>query len=288
MNIIRRGTLFPLFLLAMSALLTPSCSTPRHISYFQDIESVDGQRVTDSRQITVRPKDKISIIVNCKSPELTALFNLPYVSQRLGENNRSTIASGYSQGYISGYTVDERGMIDFPVLGEVAVAGKTREEIASEIKRELRDQGQATDAVVTVDFMNLYYQVLGEVNRPGRYAIDKDAVTILDALGEAGDLTIYGRRDRVKVLRTEGGRVRTYELDLCSATDVVSSPAYYIQQNDVVYVDPNDVRVRQSTVNGNNVRSTSFWISLTSLAASVTNTIVVLATRTSYSGNYRK
>jgi len=127
--------------------------------------------------------------------------------------------------------------------------------------------------------MNLYYQVLGEVARPGRYAIDKDAMTLLDALGAAGDLTIYGRRDRVMVLRDENGKARTYEVDLCSASDLLSSPAYYIRQNDVIYVEPNDVRARQSTVNGNNVRSTSFWISLTSLAASVTNTIVVIAAR---------
>ena len=268
-----------LWLLAIGILAVPSCSTPKEISYFQDLESVEGQRIGGAKGITVRPKDKISIIVNCKSPELTALFNLPYVTQRLGENSRSTITSGYSQGYISGYTVDDRGCVDFPVLGEVHVAGMTREEIASEIKRELREQGQATDAVVTVDFMNLYYQVLGEVARPGRYAIDKDALTILDAIGAAGDLTIYGRRDRVKVLRDEGGRMRTYEVDLCSASDLIASPVYYVRQNDVIYVDPNDVRARQSTVNGNNVRSTSFWISLTSLAASVTNTIVVIATR---------
>lgn len=268
-----------LWLLAIGILAVPSCSTPKEISYFQDLESVEGQRIGGAKGITVRPKDKISIIVNCKSPELTALFNLPYVTQRLGENSRSTISSGYSQGYISGYTVDDRGCVDFPVLGEVHVAGMTREEIASEIKRELREQGQATDAVVTVDFMNLYYQVLGEVARPGRYAIDKDALTILDAIGAAGDLTIYGRRDRVKVLRDEGGRMRTYEVDLCSASDLIASPVYYVRQNDVIYVDPNDVRARQSTVNGNNVRSTSFWISLMSLAASVTNTIVVIATR---------
>ena len=268
-----------LWLLAIGILAVPSCSTPKEISYFQDLESVEGLRIGGAKGITVRPKDKISIIVNCKSPELTALFNLPYVTQRLGENSRSTISSGYSQGYISGYTVDDRGCVDFPVLGEVHVAGMTREEIASEIKRELREQGQATDAVVTVDFMNLYYQVLGEVARPGRYAIDKDALTILDAIGAAGDLTIYGRRDRVKVLRDEGGRMRTYEVDLCSASDLIASPVYYVRQNDVIYVDPNDVRARQSTVNGNNVRSTSFWISLTSLAASVTNTIVVIATR---------
>ena len=271
--------LFILSLIIPPMLAVSSCSTPKQVTYFQDLPSVDGQRIESVKEITVRPKDKISIIVNCKSPELTALFNLPYVTQRLGENSRGSNATGYSQGYISGYTVDDHGNIDFPVLGEISVTGMTRGEIASEIKRELRDQGQATDAVVTVDFMNLYYQVLGEVARPGRYAIDNDSMTILDAIGAAGDLTIYGRRDRVKVLRDENGKMRTYEVDLCSAADLISSPVYRIRQNDIIYVDPNDVRARQSTVNGNNVRSTSFWISLTSLAASVTNTIVVIATR---------
>lgn len=264
---------------AVLTLFIASCSTPKEIAYFQDMSSVDGQKIVSAKEITIRPKDKISIVVNCKSPELTALFNLPYVTQRLGDSNSGAIASGFSQGYISGYTVDDRGFIDFPVLGEISVAGMTRGEIESEIKRELKEQGQATDAVVTVDFMNLCYQVLGEVAKPGRYAIDKDAVTILDAIGAAGDLTIYGRRDRVKVLRDENGKVQTYEVNLCSASDLISSPVYYVRQNDIIYVDPNDVRARQSTVNGNNVRSTSFWISLTSLAASVTNTIVVIATR---------
>ena len=288
MNMVKKRISLLPWLVAVCMLAMPSCSTPKRIAYFQDLAEADGARVTEATRITVRPKDKIAIIVNCKSPELTALFNLPYVSQRLGENNRSGIPSGTSQGTISGYTVGDDGCIDFPVLGEVRVAGLTREEIAAEIKRELNDRGQASDAVVTVDFMNLYYQVLGEVSKPGRYAIDREGMTVLDAIAAAGDLTIYGRRDCVRVLRTEGGKVSTFSFDLCSAEDVVSSPAYYIRQGDVVYVDPNDVRMRQSTVNGNNVRSTSFWISLTSLAASVTNTIVVLATRTSYSGSYRK
>ncbi len=259
-----------LILFVVPVMLLASCATPKDISYFQDLDSVNGQRIAAAKEITVRPKDKISIIVNCKSPELTALFNLPYVTQRLGENSRSSISSGYSQGYISGYTVNERGCIDFPVLGEICVAGLTRDEIAAEVKRELNEQGQATDAVVTVDFMNLYYQVLGEVNDPGRYAIDKDAITILDAIGTAGDLTIYGKRTNVKVMRNENGKMQTYEVNLCSASDLINSPVYYVRQNDIIYVDPNDVRARQSTVNGNNVRTTSFWISLASLASSIT------------------
>ena len=125
------------------------------------------------------------------------------------------------------------------------------------------------DPVVTVEFMNLCVAVLGEVNTPGRYAIERDRTTILDVLSQAGDLTIYGNRTNVMVMRKEGDTQRIYSLDLTSGSNIYSSPAYYVQQNDVVYVEPNSVRARQSTVNGNNVRSTAFWISLASLLTSV-------------------
>jgi polysaccharide export outer membrane protein len=110
---------------------------------------------------------------------------------------------------------------------------------------------------------------MGEVNNPGRYSIDKDKFTLLDALSLAGDLTIYGKRENVMVFRNVDGKQTAYKVDLCSASDLISSPVYFIQQDDVIYVEPNDMRARQSTVNGNNVRSTSFWISVASLAASV-------------------
>lgn len=107
------------------------------------------------------------------------------------------------------------------------------------------------------------------MNNPGRFSIDKDNLTILDALSQAGDLTIYGKREKVLVLRKEEGKQRVYGVNLCSAEHLYTSPAYYLQQNDVVYVEPNATKARQSTVNGNNVRSTSFWISLASLLTSI-------------------
>lgn len=259
----------------LTLALTVSCSTPKQISYFQDAASANGMQVIPHKQITVRPKDKISVIVNTSSEKLTALFNLPYVTQRLGQNVTSTIGTaGTSNGYISGYSIDEQGCIDFPVLGKIKVSGMTREQIAQTVKDELSRQGQASDAVVTVEFMNLYYQVLGEVAKPGRYPIDKDEITVLDALSVAGDLTIYGRRDNVSVLRTKNGKQETYSLDLCSMKSLINSPAFYLQQGDMIYVEPNNVRARQSTVNGNNVRSTSFWISLASLASSVSLIVI--------------
>ena len=256
-----------LFLYIMGAGLLSSCGTSKNVVYFQDLKPGESEiTLPKVKTITVQPEDKVSIIVNSRDPQLTNLFNLPYVSKQIGSLSQS--GDGNSQG-LSGYTVDTNGDIDFPVLGKVHVAGMKREEIAEYIKNELKTKNLVKDPVVTVEFMNLCVSVLGEVNNPGRFAIDRDRMTVLDALSMAGDLTIYGNRYKVKVLRQEGNIQRVYGIDLTSGEYVYSSPAYYLQQNDVVYVEPNEVRSRQSTVNGNNVRSTSFWISLASLLTSI-------------------
>lgn len=248
-----------------------ACSTPARITYFQDLRPGESeQQVVAATEIKVRPGDKLSIIVNSRDPQLTQLFNLPYVTQQIGRGSTSTSSSSSatSQG-VSGYTVDEQGMIDFPVLGKIEIAGKNREEIAAFIKEELLAKNLVKDPVVTVEYMNLCISVLGEVASPGRYSIDRDKVTLLDAISMAGDLTIYGKREKVLVLREENGVQRVYGVNLCSAEHLYTSPVYYLRQNDVVYVEPNNVRARQATVNGNNVRSTSFWISLASLLTTI-------------------
>lgn len=248
------------------------CKAPENVVYFQDLRPGESEITLPAPlEITVRPEDKISIIVNSRDPQLTDLFNLPYVSRQLGVSSRynyNSYSGSTSQG-VSGYTVDANGDIDFPVLGKIHVAGMRREEIATHIKNELITKNLVKDPVVTVEFMNLCISVLGEVNTPGRFNIDRDRVTILDALSMAGDLTIYGKREKVLVLRQEGDLQRVYGINLTSGEHIYTSPAYYLQQNDVVYVEPNNVKARQSTVNGNNVRSTSFWISLASLLTSI-------------------
>ncbi len=256
-----------LFLMAFAFLLG-SCATP-NVAYFTDLDEGVTVEILKASQITIRPEDKISILVNSRDQQLTNLFNLPYVPKYMGN---TTYASN-SQG-VSGYTVDAKGNIDFPVLGELHVAGMTREEIAAYIKEELVSKNLVKDPVVTVDFLNLTVSVLGEVKNPGRYSITKDKVTLLDAISLAGDLTIYGKREEVTVLRDEDGKAVTYKVNLNSGVDLYESPVYYMQQNDLVYVVPNDARARQSTVNGNNVRSTSFWISIASLVATIINLMV--------------
>lgn len=250
--------------------LFSSCGTSKDVIYFQDLKPGETEiTLPEVESITVQPEDKISIIVNSRDPQLTDLFNLPVVSRQLGQSLRTNGAStGNNQG-ISGYTVNANGEIDFPVIGKIHVAGMKRDEIAQFIKNKLISGNLVKDPVVTVEFMNLCVSVLGEVNNPGRFSIDRDRLTILDALSMAGDLTIYGNRYKVLVLRQEGNTQRTFGIDLTSGEHVYSSPAYYLQQNDVVYVEPNSVKARQATVNGNNVRSTSFWISLASLLTSI-------------------
>ena len=255
-----------LLIFASAALLLVSCGTARKISYFQDIKESGVSVPVEHKPIKLMPEDKISVVVNCKDQEVSNLFNLPYISRYLGSTSSTT--SSYSQG-ISTYTVDPAGDINFPVVGKIHVDGLTRAETAAKIREELINNNLVKDPIVTVEYVNLAVSIFGEVVRPGRYAIDRDCVTILDALSLAGDLTIYGKRDNVQVIRVENGMQVTYKLDLCSAQNILSSPVYYIKQNDIIYVEPNAVRARQSTVNGNNLRTTSFWISLASLGSSV-------------------
>ena len=273
---------FYILLIVASTVTLGSCGSSKEVVYFQDLRPGETEiKLPEVKAITVRPEDKISIIVNSRDPQLTDLFNLPYVSRQLGQSLRTNGVTASSNQGVSAYTVDANGKIDFPVLGKIHVAGMKREEIAECIKNELIKENLVKDPVVTVEFANLCISVLGEVNSPGRFSIDRDMnspgrfsidrdrLTILDALSMAGDLTIYGNRSKVMVLRQEGDVQRVYGLNLTSGEHIYSSPAYYLQQNDVVYVEPNEVKARQSTVNGNNVRSTSFWISLASLLTSV-------------------
>lgn len=268
------SSVIKLLIAPVAALLFFSCATPTNITYFQDVADGGVDTVSTAQSIRIRPGDKISIIVNSRDPQISNLFNLAYATRYVGDVNNG-LASSQSTG-VQGYAVAEDGTIDFPVIGAFRVGGLTREEIARSLKNELMDRNLVKDPVITVEYLNLKVSVLGEVSHPGRIAIDRDEFTILDAISAAGDLTIYGVRENVRVIRAEDGIRRTYVVNLLSSKDLLSSPVYYLQQNDIIYVDPNDMRVRQSTVNGNNVRNTSFWISLASLATTITTAVFTI------------
>lgn len=260
--------------LAIGIVLLASCSTPKNIVYFQDVYDATVLTEGKAQPIRLKPMDQISVIVNTRDPQVTAMFNLPYFSTRIGETQSLTSNAGtnssltYSNA-ISGYTVDSEGYIDFPILGKILVADRTREQTADHIKELLIESRQVKDPVVTVEFMNLGFSVLGEVNRPGRFKIDRDMFTVLDALSLAGDLTINGERNNVTLIRHEGKKDHVFALNLLNAKQLYASPAFYLQQGDIIYVTPNNKRRRESTVNGNTIRTSSFWFSLASMATSI-------------------
>lgn len=254
--------------IAIGCVLTAlcACNSTKQIVYMQDMQPVTDQVIANLNTIKVQPGDVLSIIVTCKDPKLASLFNL------ISSTNRLYGASGEmrfnSSGEMSGYTVTQSGDIDFPQLGMVHVAGLTREQIAAEIKNKLVSSALIKDPVVTVDYVNLHFSVIGEVAKPGYYSISNDRTTLLDALGQAGDLTVYGKRDRVFVIREENGKRSTYQIDLRSK-DLFNSPAYYLQQNDVIYVEPNKTRAGQSSVNENQWKNVGIWTSLASVLTSI-------------------
>ena len=221
--------------------------------------------------ILIQPKDMISIIVSSGEPKLAKMFNLPIASYQAG----SEMESYGSQQRLIGYAVDNNGNIDFPVLGTLKVGGKTRWEVSNMIKNRLIDQRLVNDAIVTVQFMNFKISVMGEVTSPGTYSIEGDKITILQALSLARDLTIFGKRDNVKVIREQNNERMIYELDLRSK-DLFNSPAYYLKQNDVVYVEPNKVRAGQSTINENNVKSVSLWVSIGSFLTTLASLMIMI------------
>ena len=254
-------------------LVAASCGAPKNIAYFQD--TVEAVVPAESGQIRIAPLDKLSIIVKSKDPELSSLFNLSVSADRLGLdapiNGTGSVIHGssYASEGISSYTVTPEGTIDFPVLGVLKIEGMTRSELAGFIKGELMGKELVKDPVVTVEFINTGFSVMGEVNKAGRYDINKDKLNVLEALSLAGDLTIQGKRENIAVVREENDGVHTYRIDLTNLTELTKSPAYYIRQGDIIYVEPNGVRKRQATVNGNNVLSASFWVSVASLLTSV-------------------
>lgn len=260
------------------ALLLVACKTPQDIAYFQDTTSDAQVQLKMEAQFRLRPDDKLNILVNSKDPSLSALFTLTSTSMyTLGATTTPQMTAGRSSSSSCqsiAYTVDANGDIDFPVLGTIHVQGMTRSELAKHIKETLISQKLVLDPVVTVEYVNLAVSVLGEVNHPGRIDVVRDNYSILDAIADAGDLTINGMRDNVKVLRKVDGKLTTYELNLCSAQSLTSSPGFYLQQNDIVYVTPSDKRKRDATASGNTVLTPAFWISVASFLTTITALII--------------
>ena len=247
------------YLVVCMAVFFTACTSTKKIIYLQDVVPLKQQEIEQKYEVIIHGDDLLAIMVNSRDPELALPFNMPMVSYQLGSNTGG-------QQRVLGYLVDTNGNIDFPILGEIHVEGLTRMQLTELIKNKLIEGDLIKDPIVTVQFLNFKISVMGEVGRPGSVTISGDRITLLEALSMAGDLTIYGRRDRVGVIRENNGKRTILFHDLRSA-DIFNSPCYYLQQNDIVYVEPNKAKSGQSSINQNN--SIGVWVSVISLLTTI-------------------
>ena len=247
------------YLVVCMAVFFTACTSTKKIIYLQDVVPLKQQEIEQKYEVIIHGDDLLAIMVNSRDPELALPFNMPMVSYQLGSNTGG-------QQRVLGYLVDTNGNIDFPILGEIHVEGLTRMQLIELIKNKLIEGDLIKDPIVTVQFLNFKISVMGEVGRPGSFTISGDRITLLEALSMAGDLTIYGRRDRVGVIRENNGKRTILFHDLRSA-DIFNSPCYYLQQNDIVYVEPNKAKSGQSSINQNN--SIGVWVSVISLLTTI-------------------
>lgn len=246
-------------LLVCVAVFFTACTSTKKILYLQDVVPLKQQEIEQKYEVIIHSDDLLAIMVNSRDPELALPFNMPMVTYQLGSNSTG-------QQRVLGYLVDTNGDIDFPILGKIHVEGLTRMQLTELVKNKLIEEDLIKDPIVTVQFLNFKVSVMGEVSRPGSFTISGDRITLLEALSMAGDLTIYGRRDRVAVIRENNGKRTILFHDLRSA-EIFNSPCYYLQQNDIVYVEPNKAKSGQSGINQNN--TIGVWVSVISLLTTI-------------------
>lgn len=256
MNMMRK---YVTCLLVCVAVFFTACTSTKKILYLQDVVPLKQQEIEQKYEVIIHSDDLLAIMVNSRDPELALPFNMPMVTYQLGSNSTG-------QQRVLGYLVDTNGDIDFPILGKIHVEGLTRMQLTELVKNKLIEGDLIKDPIVTVQFLNFKVSVMGEVGRPGSFTISGDRITLLDALSMAGDLTIYGRRDRVGVIRENNGKRTILFHDLRSA-EIFNSPCYYLQQNDIVYVEPNKAKSGQSGINQNN--TIGVWVSVISLLTTI-------------------
>ena len=247
-----------------AALLLTSCGSTKNVAYFQNSDSINFENSRFLYDARIMPKDQITISVNTTTPEASLPFNL--LLQNAYQQGR-TISSG-AGGTLMPYLVDNSGNINFPIVGKLHVGGLTKNEAEKLVAEKIRPyMAENENPVVTVTMASYSVSVLGEVARPGSFQVSREKITILEALAQAGDLTIYGVRDRVKLIREDAtGKKSMVTLNLNDA-NIVNSPYYYLQQNDVLYVEPNNVKAQNSKVG----QTTTLWFSATSILISLTS-----------------
>lgn len=249
------------FMALLAITLMSSCGSVKNVAYFQNSDSINYNKTTFLYDARIMPKDELTISVSTTTPEVSLPFNL--LLQNAYMQGRTMSTGG---GTLMPYLVDNEGFINFPVIGRLKVSGLTKSETEQMILEKIRPyMAETENPVVTVRMSSYSVSVLGEVNRPGSFLVSREKITVLEALAQAGDLTIYGVRDRVKLIREDAtGKKEIHTLNLNDA-NIVASPYYYLQQNDVVYVEPNKTKARNSSVGA----TTSLWFTATSIVISL-------------------
>lgn len=265
-----------ILLLFFTGLLLAGCGSLKKVTYFNDIDGSEQFTLSKSYEITIQPSDFLSIVVNTESvtdAELALSFNGPMMDAGM----RGNVSSGSYNSSFSydrdrrGYLVDPNGDISFPLLGKIHVQDMTRDSLMSHIESRIREEGFIASPIVTASIVNLKVAVMGEVSRPGQFSITSDRITILEALSMAGDMTIYGNRRQVKVIREADG-VRSIAVLNLNKKETFESPYFYLRQNDVVYVEPNKRKAEQGSVSpmwSLGVSTGSLLISLTTLIMTI-------------------
>lgn len=260
----------PCIALALCGLA--SCrSSQETLAYFTDVEKIEAVPVGDY-QIKIEPNDELGILVTSDNPEATAQYNIaPAVAQA-----SMTVQTTYQVPEYSRYIVDSKGNIDFPKLGRIHVAGLTLEQLRDKILADVSKE--VSHPIVRVNILNYFVYVAGEVAEPGKYQSDNQRFTVLDALSSAGDMTVYGRRDNVLIVREEDGKRVTARLDLNKA-ETLTSPFFYLKQNDYVYVEPTPTRQDNAEYNTNNSYKLSVVSTIVSGCSVIASLVIALTTR---------
>lgn len=247
-------------LMIATIFVTMSCTSYKGVPYVQNSEELEKIVQNSSLyEAKVKPKDLLSItVISPKNPAVSSMYNLTVTSMYEEHNNLMAARS------LQSYLVDNDGCINFPILGRIHVAGKTKREVEDFILNKIKDSF-TEEPIVTMRFMNYSISVLGEVNFQGTFTVKNEKINVFEALALAKDMTIYGRRDNVKLIReNDNGKVEIHELNL-NDVSIVASPYYYLQQNDILYVTPNKAKAKNSDVG----TSTSLWFSATSILISL-------------------
>ena len=255
------------FITALFLLASVSCTTNRNLAYFSDTRSLPNaeQPVTNHEEPLIQPDDLLSITVNSLNPESNVLLN----NGILLPSGNTLSSSDATRKASEGYLVDKSGMIKFPVLGSVKLGGLTRDQAIVKMTDLL--EKSVKSPTVNISYLNFRITVLGEVNRPSSFVVPNEHVTLLEALGLAGDMTAYGRREDVLIIREKDGVRHLVRLDLTNKA-TLTSPYFYLQQNDVVYVEPDKARNLQASTRAVNL---PLYISVASVVAVLISSLLI-------------